>query len=54
VFKCQEDLPSCPKPGLVDDGKREYEVKEILTQRGMGARTEYLVRWEGYGLEDDT
>ena len=32
----------------------EYEVAHIIDKRRRGKRTEYLVRWVGYGPEDDT
>eukprot|EP00961_Rhodomonas_salina_P266094 3596619-Rhodomonas_salina.1 len=38
-------------PELID-GEEEFVVEEILTHRGSGRRTQYLVRWATYGLED--
>jgi hypothetical protein len=54
TFKSQEQLPQRPEPALVNGRELEYEVQEILAERRNGARTEFLVRWEGYGPEDDT
>jgi hypothetical protein len=54
AFKVQEQLPKRPEPELVNGEEPEYEVKEVLTERTSGDRTEYLIQWEGYGLEDDT
>jgi hypothetical protein len=54
TFPNQERMPSRPEPELNSQGLEEYEVREILDQRGVGLRAEYLVRWEGYGPEDDT
>jgi hypothetical protein len=48
AFRCQEELPVHPELTLVDEGRKEYEVWEILAERGTGRRIEYLVRWEGY------
>jgi hypothetical protein len=53
TFPNQEELPSRPELELNNQGKEEYEVREILGQRGTGSKAEYLVRWEGYGLEDN-
>jgi hypothetical protein len=36
VFRCQEELPIHPEPALVDKGRREYEVQEVLAKRGTG------------------
>jgi hypothetical protein len=44
--------PPVQIPDIIDD-QEEYEVEEILSHRGAGARTQYLVRFRGYGPEDD-
>lgn len=41
-----------PIPDLID-GDEEFEVEEILSHRVNHKRTEYLVRFVGYGPEDD-
>ena len=44
------------KPPAVEadtNGDVSYEVECILAQRGSAARRELLVRWVGYGAEDD-
>ena len=44
-----------PKPAPIKIKKKdEYEVEDILAQRIKKKKTEYLVRWKGYGKEDDT
>ena len=44
--------PPVQMPDIIDD-QEEYEVEEILSHRGTGAKTQYLVRFRGYGPEDD-
>lgn len=44
-------------PPVVVDGETEYEIERLLQKRrirkGRGWSTQYLVRWLGYGPEDD-
>lgn len=42
-------------PAVVTDtnGVAEYEVEAVLAQRGTGTLRELLIRWKGYGPEDD-
>ena len=43
-------------PVTMDDGRVEYEVDKLVGKRviarGRGIRTEYLVKWKGYGDEE--
>ena len=41
-----------PEPELVDD-ELEYEVEEILNSRFVRGRVEYLVKFKGYGPEEN-
>lgn len=47
-----------PSPPVVVDGNDEFEIERLLQKRrirkGRGWSTQYLVRWLGYGPEDDT
>ncbi|KNZ75366.1 hypothetical protein J132_03497, partial [Termitomyces sp. J132] len=45
--------PSRPPPVKVED-KYHYEVDEILDSWVVRGRLQYLVRWKGYGPEDNT
>src|SRR5437016_593076 len=45
--------PPPPPPELVD-GEEEYVVEEILNSRLFRRRLQYLVKWEGYGVEGNT
>jgi len=42
-----------PPPELVD-GEEEYIVEEILNSRMFQWKLQYLVKWEGYGIEGNT
>ncbi|MGH2611975.1 MAG: RNase H-like domain-containing protein [Rhabdochlamydiaceae bacterium] len=41
---------------VIEDDKQSFEVKEVLKHRQdkSGKSYEYLVRWKGYGSEDDS
>lgn len=43
-----------PQPPIELEEGEEYEVKQILDCKRIRGRMLYLVRWEGYGPEDDT
>ena len=45
--------PDRPDP-VVIEGEEEHEVERVLKQRTHRGKKEYLVRWKGYGAEDDT
>ena len=42
-----------PPPDLID-GQEEFEVENILTHRRKGNKWEFLIRWKGYGPNDNT
>ena len=52
IAKRQERHPP-PPPPIVRDGIEEYEVEKILNSRIFHGKVEYLVRWKGYGVEED-
>ena len=37
-----------PPESVEEDGAEVYEVEQILSRRGSGARTQFLVKWKGY------
>jgi hypothetical protein len=46
--------PHHPPPALVDDaGDEHYEVEEILDSRMFRRRLHFLVKWKGYGYEEN-
>ena len=42
-----------PPPELVD-GEEEYVVEKVLDSRMFRRKLQYLVKWEGYGVEGNT
>jgi hypothetical protein len=42
-----------PPPVLTADGEEEWTVEEIIDERRRGHGMQYLVRWSGYGEEED-
>lgn len=46
-------LPQPPAVQTDSNGAASYEVECVLAQRGAAGRRELLVRWKGYGAEDD-
>ena len=45
--------PSLPPPVLVD-GKQQYEVDRIIGHRSTRQGLRFIVRWLGYGPEEDS
>ena len=44
---------SKPDPITTEDGNKEYYVRDIVDEHKRGRGYQYLVRWVGYGLEED-
>ena len=42
-----------PPPDLIN-GENEYEVEAILAHRKRGRQIQYLVKWRGYDLSNNT
>jgi hypothetical protein len=51
-FPTHTDAQSHPPPVIPDDN--QYRVDTLLDRRLFRNHLEYLVRWQGYGPEDDT
>jgi hypothetical protein len=53
-----EHQPAQTRPPPVNEDENMFKVDRLLDKRarryGRGQRVEYLVRWSGYGPEDDT
>jgi len=44
---------SRPGPILTPDGLHEHEIEKILDAQPRGRGYQFLIRWKGYGPEDD-
>ena len=42
-----------PPPDLIE-GEEQYEVETIIQHRRKGNRYEYLIKWKGYGSNENT
>ena len=56
VFAARPRQHARPPPTAAADsnGDAEWEVERITAQRYHGRRTQYLVRWKGYSVEEST
>ena len=52
ISKHQECHPP-PPPPIIRDGIKKYKVEKILDSQILCRKVEYLVRWKGYGVEED-
>ena len=52
-----ELFPDCgpprPEPILTPDGKLEHWIDRIVEEHHVGHGRQYLVRWEGFGVDED-
>jgi hypothetical protein len=46
--------PPRPPPIITPDKEEEFEVEEILDSRVVRRKLQYLVKWVGYGPEDNS
>jgi hypothetical protein len=53
-FPLRPSSDTRPEPNAADADGHLYEVESILAQRGKGARTQYLVRWQGWPIWEAT
>ena len=46
--------PKHPPPPEIIDDEEEYLVEEVLNSRMFRRRLQFLIKWEGYGVEHNT
>ncbi len=46
------EQPPPPEPEVIDD-EEHFFVEKFLARRGVGANIAYLVKWQGYGDEEN-
>ncbi|KAG5350769.1 hypothetical protein C0989_009340 [Termitomyces sp. Mn162] len=44
--------PKPPPPPVLVNNEEEYEVEEILDSRVFCRKSQFKVKWKGYGIED--
>ncbi len=50
-FRCHNKPP--PLPEIIED-EEHYEVEEILDSRLYCGKLQYLVKWKGFGYEENS
>jgi Chromo (CHRromatin Organisation MOdifier) domain len=50
----ERDIP--PPPAIISDNPKEneWEIESLLAKRTYRRKTQYLVRWKGFGPDEDT
>ena len=43
-----------PPPELDLDGEATWEVEEVLSSRTSYRKVQYIIKWKGYGPDDNT
>ncbi|QRW27814.1 Retrotransposable element Tf2 protein [Rhizoctonia solani] len=49
----RQPFPECPPPETIE-GEEEYKVEQIINSKQQQGKWFYLVKWKGYGLEDNS
>jgi hypothetical protein len=48
------DIRKALPPGPINEDDNQYIIERILQHRSYKGRRQYLIRWLGYTMEDDT
>ena len=54
LLKSFVGTPPAAPPLVIIDSQEEYEVEQILNYRQKQNKTEYLVKWRGYGAHENS